>query len=211
MNAQWVEILGYVASALILISMMMSSILRLRIINVVGSTLFAVYGLIIESYPVFIVNGAIALTNVYYLAKFFTVKEVFKTIEVRGNNLYLKEFLEFYRDEIKKYFPHFKYEPEKNRYSFFILRNMNVAGIFMAREFSPGTLWITLDFATPEYRDFKVGRFVYTEYAKKFLADGFTRLITKESPQKSHQRYLSKMGFKKEQINGEVYYVKNLI
>ncbi len=208
---QFAEILGYVASVIILLAMMMNSILKLRIVNLVGSTLFAIYGGLIGSYPVLIVNAAIALTNVYYLFKFFTIKEYFKTIEVRGNNLYLKEFLDFYNNEIKKYFPKFKYEPEKNRYSFFILRNMNVAGIFMAREYAPGTLFITLDFATPEYRDFKVGKYVYTEYAKKFLADGFTKLIARPSNVKAHNKYLAKMGFREQSYDGQTFFVKNLI
>ena len=35
------EIIGYIASVLVAISLMMSSILRLRIINLVGASVFA--------------------------------------------------------------------------------------------------------------------------------------------------------------------------
>ena len=210
MEINWLEALGYLASLLVMISMLMSSILKLRIVNLIGSTLFAIYGFLIGSIPVAVVNGFIAIVNVYYLAKLTASKEVFKVLPVRGNNLYLKELLEFYESDIKKYFPYFKYEPEKNRYSFFVLRNMYVAGIFMARESNPGSLYITLDFATPEYRDFKVGKYIFQDYAHKFLEDGYTKLIT-YSPNKTHQRYLHKMGFKKEIIDGREYFIKNLI
>ncbi len=207
----WVQWLGYLASLLILVSMMMNSILKLRIINVVGSTLFAIYGLIIHAIPVLIVNGTIAIINFYFLIRFFTSKsEIFKVLKIRGHNFYLREFLKFYKQDIEKYFPKFKYEPEKNRYSFFILRNMNVAGIFMARIFQPETLLITLDYAIPAYRDFKVGKFIYNHYAHKFIKDGFNTLIAHPSPSRKHNRYLHKMGFKRTKINGHEFFVKHL-
>jgi len=51
------ELLGYLASGLIVIAMMMSSILWLRMINTVGAAAFAVYGLLIHAYPVALLNG----------------------------------------------------------------------------------------------------------------------------------------------------------
>ncbi len=207
---KWLEIFGYAASIIILVSILMNSIVRLRVINLIGSTMFSIYGFMIGSIPVGFVNGAIALVNVYYLARMLTEKEYFKILHVRGDNYYLKEFLKFYDSDIKKFFPTFKYEPAKNRYSFFILRNMNVAGIFMGREFTPGTLLITLDYAIPAYRDFKMGKYVFNVYSKKFIEDGYTRLVV-YSYNKQHQRYLKKMGFEKKQLNGEEYFVKLLI
>ncbi|NQV06152.1 YgjV family protein, partial [bacterium] len=50
------EILGYAASALVVLSLAMRSILRLRIIGLVGSVAFMVYGILIGSYPVAITN-----------------------------------------------------------------------------------------------------------------------------------------------------------
>ncbi len=206
---KWLEIFGYAASLIILVSILMNSIVRLRVINLIGSTMFSIYGFMIHSIPVAFVNGAIALVNIYYLGRMITEKEYFKILHVRGDSYYLKEFLKFYEKDIKKYFPDFRYEPVKNRYSFFILRNMNVAGIFMAREYTPGTLLITLDYAIPAYRDFKMGKYVFSVQSKKFLEDGYTRLIV-YSDNKKHQRYLKKMGFVKKQVAGEQYFVKLL-
>ena len=57
MNSQLVlELVGYVASILVAISLMMSSILKLRLINLVGSAAFVVYGALIGAYPVAVVN-----------------------------------------------------------------------------------------------------------------------------------------------------------
>ncbi len=58
---------GYSASALLLISMMMKNVKRLRIINSFGCILFVIMGLMINNYPIVITNAAIILINVYYL------------------------------------------------------------------------------------------------------------------------------------------------
>lgn len=61
------ELLGYMASVFVAVSLMMRSLVKLRVINLVGAVLFTVYGLIIAAYPVAIVNGFIVLVNIYYL------------------------------------------------------------------------------------------------------------------------------------------------
>ncbi len=64
-----IEILGYIASALILLSFMMKEPLKLRIIGLIGSSLFCIYGFCIHSYPTAIMNLGVALVNAYYLIK----------------------------------------------------------------------------------------------------------------------------------------------
>ncbi len=58
------EIIGYIASALVAISLMMSSILKLRVINLIGAAFFTVYGLLIGAYPVAVVNFIIVLIDI---------------------------------------------------------------------------------------------------------------------------------------------------
>ena len=61
------EMLGYMASVFVAISLMMRSVTKLRVINLVGAVLFTAYGLVIAAYPVAVVNGFIVLVNIYYL------------------------------------------------------------------------------------------------------------------------------------------------
>lgn len=70
-NVVWIEYVGYLASILIGISMFMKDIVKLRLINLSGAILFTVYGFIIKSYPVAIVNLIISFTNIYYLFKMY--------------------------------------------------------------------------------------------------------------------------------------------
>ena len=51
-----IEMVGYLGSVLVVVSMLMSSVIKLRVINTVGSGIFAVYALIIHSYPTALMN-----------------------------------------------------------------------------------------------------------------------------------------------------------
>ncbi len=62
-----VEWVGYAASILIVVSLTMTSIVKLRIINSIGCFLFVVYGLYVKAYPVAISNAVIILINIYNL------------------------------------------------------------------------------------------------------------------------------------------------
>ncbi len=80
------EIVGYVASALVAISLMMSSILKLRVINLLGAALFTLYGLLIGAYPVAVVNFVIALIDLYYLRDMMTSRGHFRPFEVQQDD-----------------------------------------------------------------------------------------------------------------------------
>ncbi len=67
-NWEWV---GYLASVLVAISLMMANIKKLRWWNLIGSALFVVYGVAIAAYPVALVNLFIVLINIYYLTKIY--------------------------------------------------------------------------------------------------------------------------------------------
>lgn len=188
------EIIGYVASITIAVSMAMSSIVKFRMINLAGATLFATYGFLIGSLPVGVLNSFIVAVDLFYLYKIFSKKEVFETLEVRSDNRYLLRFVEFYQKDIQKFFPGFKYMPEKNTISFFVLRDMAVAGLFLGRRENDNVLRVGIDYVLPEYRDFKNGKFVYQRLQDHFINAGYTKIIT-TSKNPKHKKYLKKIGF----------------
>ena len=73
LSANFIEYIGYAASACIVISLVMTSIIKLRIINSIGCLLFVIYGSYTGAYPVVISNAIIILINIYYLYK-LTIK-----------------------------------------------------------------------------------------------------------------------------------------
>ncbi len=205
----WYQILGYVASVIVLISMMMRSIKVLRWVNMTGAAVFAIYGFLINALPVGFLNLFIVFINIYYLIQSYIRKDYFKTFNTKTENEYLIQFLDFYKDDIKKYFPNFVYNQQNLKYSFFILRNMSVAGIVLAKEKDNKVLEVVLDYTIPEYRDFKVGKYLYTDYADKFAEAGYTKLVVYSEIKKTVQ-YLKKMGFAETTFDGKKCYLKEI-
>ncbi|HNW55063.1 MAG TPA: hypothetical protein PKN21_12380 [Bacteroidales bacterium] len=201
---QWI---GYFASATIAISMMMSSILKFRWINLAGALTFSTYGFLIGALPVGFLNAFIALVDIYYLYTIYSKKEVFEILEVRADNRYLLRFLQFHEKDIQHFFPGFAYQPELNTVSFFVLRNMAVAGVFLAHRKENHCLSVGLDFVLPEYRDFKNGKYIYLRLRNRFINEGFTKVIA-EGRSEKYSSYLSKLGFEK---NSEGLFEKALV
>jgi hypothetical protein len=185
------EIIGYIASVLVAISLMMSGIIKLRVINLIGAILFFVYGLVIDAYPIALVNGIICFVNIYYLYDIFKVQEYFKILEVEQNSEYLNYFLKFHETEIRKYIPSFTFARDKECNVFFILRNSISAGLIYAEKRNDGSLFIELDYVIPGYRDLKIGKYVYKNI---FKLTGAEKLFSYPG-NKKHEKYLKKMGF----------------
>lgn len=209
LNISLLEWIGYIASVLVLVSMLMSSLLRLRIVNMIGSGMFSAYGFLIGSLPVGLMNLFVVFANVYHLYNIFKVKDTYTDLEIKRDNRYLVEFLKFYKKDIARFFPDFKYHHGMNTYSYMILKNMAVAGIFLAREYGDKTLYIGLDYVIPPYRDLKIGKYLYHDKITQFKNDGYEQLCTIPQTDK-HAKYLEKMGFKKGVVNGKEHYVFDL-
>lgn len=190
------EIIGYVASVLIAVSLMMKAIIKLRVINLIGAATFSVYGMLIGSIPVAAMNGFIVLINIYFLYQMFTAKEYFKLIQLYPNSKMLRHFLDFYADDIAKFVPDYSYQDTEETFALFVLRDMVPAGLLLGKKTDDGSLILELDYVIPNYRDFKIGRYIYDK-KRDFLSDrGIKRIICK-SNQPVHMKYLKKMGFEK--------------
>lgn len=194
MEINILEWIGYLASVIVALSLAMSSIVKFRWINLIGASTFSIYGFLIGALPVGFLNALIALIDVYFLYTIYSRKEVFETLEIRSDNKYLLRFLDFHDKEIQKYFPEFTYKPEMNTISFFVLRNMSVAGLFLAHREDESTLKVGLDYVIPEYRDFKNGRYIYSHLKNSFIENGFKKVVS-AGQSKKHSKYLKKIGF----------------
>ncbi|TNH04176.1 YgjV family protein [Testudinibacter sp. TR-2022] len=64
-----IDILGYIATAFVAGSFLLSSMLHLRIVNSIGAMLYIVYGVLIASTPVILLNVFITAVNVYQIIK----------------------------------------------------------------------------------------------------------------------------------------------
>ncbi len=65
----YLEIFGYIGTALVLLSMMMTSMNKLRIVNIAGNAVTMIYSIVVNAWPVVFLNGGIIIVNVIQLVR----------------------------------------------------------------------------------------------------------------------------------------------
>ncbi|QWB99495.1 YgjV family protein [Mycoplasmatota bacterium] len=192
----WIEAIGYSASVLILISLIMSSTKKLRWINLFGSTTFVIYAILTKTYPVAALNLFTAIANVYYLFKIYNSQSYFNILKIQQNNEYIEYFIEHNKEDMLKIYNHIDVDFKNSEYNFYILRDIMPVGLFVANKYDEDTLKVELDYVIPSFRDFKAGKYIYDKNKNIFLTKGYKKLIT-FSDNLMHDKYLIKMGFSK--------------
>ncbi len=188
-----IECVGYVALAIILFSLSLFSIVKLRVFNLLGSALFSYYGFYIGVLPIGILHLGISLFNIYFLWVMFR-KEELDIVEAQEESEYLNKFLNHYRKEINHFFPNFVLKDGRKKHIILALRDLNVAGVFISSMPINGTSEVLLDFVTPQYRDYKTGKFLFKKFRNEYLDDK-TKLLTCITSVPTHAKYLKKIGF----------------
>jgi len=69
-----IEIVGYIATFLVMMSFVMKDVIRLRVINALGCIAWIVYGFMLESNPVIVTNVGILAINAGHLLRTFLKK-----------------------------------------------------------------------------------------------------------------------------------------
>ena len=189
LDALW-EYAGYLASLIVLVSFFMTSVVRLRWVNTAGSALFSVYGFVIGSIPTGLVNLGVVAANLYFLIRMRHHEELFSVHTLRMDNEFLSYFITFHGRDIQKYYNGYSIGKTDADLAILVYCNMTVAGLVIGKNEGSGVLRIDLDYATPEYRDCSVGRFLY----RKLKNMGYQRLAERTDSE-AHMRYLQSMGF----------------
>jgi hypothetical protein len=202
---EWQEIVGYTGSVLIALSLMMKNIVRLRKVNLFGASTFAIYGLLVNAYPVLVLNSFIAFVDIYYLIDIYRKKDAFSLMPVLDpNHPYLNKFLDFYSDDIKKFSPEFIRDKIEEANYYFILRNLVPVGIFIYKVRTLNEAEILLDYSIPDYRDLKNAEYLYYAALEFLKEKGIKKLIAKSEVDK-HRDYLKSVGFKEDVENKNIF------
>lgn len=187
------EIIGYAGSALVLASFLMASAVRLRLINSVGCVVSLIYGLLIRAYPTVIMNGALLVINLFFLLRMSKQKSAdYHADRAEPDDAFLHWFLAAHGEDIRRYFPAFRTE-ERGNYIRFSYCGDKAAGLIIGDLADDGELRLILDYTTPEYRDFSLGKWLFASLAREGI-----RTVCLDVPTEGHGKYLEKMGFAEE-------------
>lgn len=196
-----IELFGYLGSVLVVVSMLMSSVVKLRVINTIGSVISGTYALVIGSVPLALMNISLVIINLYNLFKLLKTDQEYEMVSGKADDASVQYFLNYYKEDIKAYFPDFAKNKMQVNSAYMVYCNANPAGILLGNKNENKEIELVLDYTTPVYRDCSVGKYLYS----KLAGQGIRRLVLK-NPASKHEAYLAKMGFTSE--NGT--YVKIL-
>ncbi|MEC9465699.1 MAG: hypothetical protein VX834_07940 [Myxococcota bacterium] len=192
----WIECVGYVASVLVAVSLTLSNIRALRVVNLAGALVFTVYGFLVSAYPVAAVNGFIVLVNIFYLVRSEKKsEEAFTLITTDSEDALVRRFLGFYGSDIRTFFPEFSADESESLVCHVVLRDMVPAGVFIHRQPGAGRIDVLVDYVVPAYRDYRNATFLYGALQVWLIGHGVDKMST-SSHVASHRRYLKKMGFR---------------
>lgn len=186
------EIFGYIGSILVVVSMLMSSVIKLRIINTIGSVVSGIYALICGAFPLALMNICLIIINVYNLYKLLKTEQEYDLIECKMDDSMLNYFLECYKEDIKEFFPGFKGCSSCNKV-FVVYCNGNPAGVLLGKA-DGDCVDVVIDYSIPTYRDCSVGTYLYS----KLPGANVKKLKFAQEESEVHVAYMKKMGFQKE-------------
>jgi hypothetical protein len=187
-----VEVVGYVASALVVVSLTMTSVVRLRAISLLGSVTFVAYGLMLGSIPIIITNASIAVINVWFLRTELGGHRDLGASPIHADEPFLADFLHFHLPDIRRFQPDFAM-PEHDAYALLLTRDGLPAGALVGRRHG-GELDVVLDYVTRPYRDSRLGEWLYGKGSGVLRSAGISRVVTRPGDE-THRAYLERIGF----------------
>lgn len=182
-------IFGYVGTALVLTSMLMTSVMKLRILNTIGSVISGLYAVYTGTWPVVLLNLGLVIINVVQMIRLANTKVVFRHVQTGAGDSLLAHFLDANKEEIGKYIPNYSYTPGENTQVHMVFDGMEAVGVLIGTA-QGDTFHAELDYVTPKYRDCSIANFLFGELKQA----GFAAVSQSEGAP-LHKQYLEKMGF----------------
>lgn len=191
----WVEAIGWIGSALLIISLLQTPVLRLRVLNTVAAIVLIAYNALIEVWPMVAMNAAIVVINLAYIARLRTAAEPtgYTLLEVSPTDEYLRHVLRVHESDIRHFNPGFVFDPAAtHEHAFLMLRGDETAGVVLVHG-DGDVARLQLDYVLPRYRDFTPAEFLY-EGSGWFGEHGFREVVAPPRL-RPDDPYLERLGF----------------
>ncbi|HEX7744855.1 MAG TPA: hypothetical protein VF462_06300 [Micromonosporaceae bacterium] len=193
----WLQLVGWAGSALLVWSLLQTRVLRLRVLNLVGCLVLIGYNGAIRVWPMVGLNAVLVVINLYYLRQLMTTRHddrAYQVVEVRPDDAFLAHILRVHEADIARFTPGFQPPAAPGGSAFLVLRADEVVGVVLAHDAGNGVAQVDLDYVTPRFRDFTPGEFVYRR-SRLFRDRGFGRVVT---PPGMVAPYYDRLGFRRE-------------
>ena len=194
----WLDVVGWTGSGLLVWSLLQARVLRLRAINLLGSLVLIGYNGALRVWPMVGLNLALSLINLWYLRGLLASRHdatAYEVVEVGTDDEYLAHVLRVHAADIARFNPDFRPAGGRaaGRCAFLVVRGDEVVGVVLVRDAGEGVAQVELDYVTRRFRDFTPGEFVYRR-SHLFTDRGFRQVVT---PPGMVSPYYPRLGFRR--------------
>ncbi len=177
----WLDVLGWGGSALLVFSVMQARVLRFRVLNLVACVVLAGFNAAIDVWSMVAMNVALTLINLWHIRTLVSDRhdeQAFAVIEVGANDEYLRHVLRVHGSDILRFQPDFLWDgAAPGRSAFLVLHGDETVGVVLLSDEGEGVARVVLDYVTPRFRDFSPGEFVWKQ-SGTLRHGGFSRVVT---------------------------------
>ena len=196
LSDHWLDVLGWGGSALLVYSLLQSSVLRLRVLNLVACVGLIVFNAFLSVWPMVGMNAVLVAINAWFIVQMLRHRHdvtAFDVLEVDPADAYLRHVLRVHHADILRFNPGFVHAPDEDQDAFLVQREDETVGVVLLRE-EGDTAHVLLDYVTPRYRDFSPGEFVW-RHSGLLASRGVRRVV---SPPGMVGAYYDRVGFRRQ-------------
>jgi hypothetical protein len=198
----WLDLIGWLGSALLVFSVMQARLLRFRVLNLLACVVLTGFNAALGIWPMVAMNLALCLINSWHIRKLVATRhddDVYVVLEVGPDDEYLRHVLRVHGADILKFQPDLVWDgAAPGRAAFLVQSGDETVGVVLVRDDGDGVARVMLDYVTPRYRDFSPGEFVW-RHSLVLRGRGFTRVVT---PAGMVDAYYERVGFRRDEESG---------
>lgn len=194
MSSTALEVIGWLGSAVLVVSLLQTNLHRLRWINLLGCVVLIGYNAAVGVWPMVGLNVVLAAVNVVYLVRGWRDRHderAYQVLQVDGDDAYLRHVLRVHEADIRRFTPGFVHDPFAHDAAYLVLTGDETVGVVVVRDEGDGVAQVLLDYVTPRYRDRSPGEVVFGPHGP-FRTDGY-RLV--RTPAGMVEPYYDRLGF----------------
>ena len=190
-------IFGWIASALLVVSVLQTKYLRFRIINSIASLLLVVYNACLSVWPQVAMNAALVIINIVFIARMAKSQRESKAftfaVEPATSEL-VGWFLARHGQDVASFHPKLTAQlGTEGAQAAVLFHDDEAMGLTAFCPDGQGSTQLLADYVVPRFRDFVPGEFVFS--AAGPLRQAGATSIWIADPTEPVQSYLTKMGF----------------
>ena len=188
-----VEAVGWIGSAVLIVSLLQTRVMRFRVLNLSASAVLVFYNAVLAVWPMVAMNAVLVGINLFFIARLTRRRHdsrAYDVVPIAADEPFLRHLLQRHTEDIVAFNPDLRGRAPDEvaasaRHAFLVSSGDEVVGVVLTREGSaPDEQQVVLDYVLPAHRDFT-----------PFASLG-TRRVVASPGMTASEKYLDAVGFR---------------